>query len=74
MQMGIYEPSWQQQPAFVPEEPLNDMRAITVNDDMSTMFPEPRDFSVTETPLVEKPQTWLLAAVAIGVLWFILRK
>lgn len=59
---------------FVPEGTNNDMRSVTVEDDMSTMFPEPRDFSVTETPLVENPQTWVLGALAIFALWWILRK
>ena len=74
--MGIYETSWSQA-TFVPDEPANDLRAVTINDDMSTMFPEPRIFDTEVLPEAQeffsRPSTKLLLVGAV-VLWLVFRK
>jgi hypothetical protein len=73
MQMGIYESSWSQA-AFVPDEPAIDLRAVTINDDMSTMFPEPREFAAEVAPAIDcffcdTTRNWLMAGAALVVFW-----
>ena len=76
MQMGVYESSWVQTP-FVPDEPAVDLRAVTINDDMSTMFPEPREFATEVVAEAEgffsRPSTRFLLVGAV-VLWLVFRK
>lgn len=73
MQIGLYESSWFQE-AFVPEEPANDMRAVTVNDELSTMFPAPREFETQVAPATDclfcdTTRNWLMAGAALVVFW-----
>lgn len=78
MQMGIYESSWSQA-TFVPDEPAIDLRAVTINDDMSTMFPEPRIFDTEVPPAVagffsDPTRNWLMTGAVLVVLWAMMRK
>jgi hypothetical protein len=73
MQIGLYESSWTQTP-FVPDEPAIDLRAVTINDDMSTMFPEPRTFDTEVPPAVaeffsDPTRNWLMLGAVLVVLW-----
>ena len=70
MQFGVYAP----QTPFVPAAPGNDLRALTVSDDLSTMFPEQRDFSAGEMVMADdnifsQPKTWVMIALIVAVIW-----
>lgn len=70
MQFGIYESSLQQ--PFVPDEPSNDMRAVTVSDDMSTLYPqnlEPGEMVMVGEDFWSKPSTWVMVVLVVGVIW-----